>query len=360
MRLAGETVFSFLSFGALDASRPGALDHPSLKEKLMKVKPHRIDVHHHILPREYLTAVAKFGAVDGGGIAFPPWSPEAAISLMDRCGIATAVTSIAAPGVYFGDRASARALARRCNEYSARLVGDQPSRFGAFAVLPLPDVDAALDELAYASDTLHLDGVVLLASIGDLYLGDRALDPLFAELDRRRAVVFVHPTIPSTSQALKLTLPGAMIEFVFDTTRAVANLIYSGTLERYQDLSIILSHAGGTVPYVAWRLAQGAVIPALRERAPQGAIAYLKRLYYDTAMSATPYALNSLRELVDPSHILFGSDSPFLPEPLVEASIAGLRSYGAFDASARAAIERDNALALFPRLRRAVTNAAAA
>src|SRR5262245_26617496 len=132
---------------------------------------------------------------------------------MDRNGIATAISSVAAPGVYFGDAAAARALARRCNEYSARLVSDHPHRFGAFAVLPLPDVDAAVEELAYALDTLQLDGVVLLASIGDRYLGDPGFDAVFTELNRRRAVVFIHPTIPATSVGLKLALPAAMLEF---------------------------------------------------------------------------------------------------------------------------------------------------
>jgi predicted TIM-barrel fold metal-dependent hydrolase len=154
-----------------------------------------------------------------------------------------------------------------------------------------------------------------------------------------------------TSLALKLSVPGAMVEFVFDTTRAVTNLIYSGTLERHPDIRFILSHAGGTIPYIAWRLAQGRLIPPLNEKAPQGAIAYLQRLYYDTAMSATPHALSSLRELVDPSHILFGSDFPFLPEPLIEESIQGLADYREFDAAARKSIGRDSALALFPRLR---------
>ena len=315
----------------------------------MRKAAHRIDVHHHVLPDFYVKAAARFGVADGGGIAFPQWSSEAALALMDRCGIAAAVTSIAAPGVYFGDKAAARDLARRCNDHSARLVSDHPRRFGAFASLTLPDVDGALAELEYALDTLHLDGVILLASIGNQYLGDVAFDPLFAELDRRKAVVFIHPTVPPTSQALKLAMPGALVEFVFDTHAG-----YSGTLERDPDMAFILSHAGGTVPYVAWRLAQGAVIPALRERAPQGAIAYLKRLYYDTAMSATPYALNSLRALVDPSQILFGSDSPYLPEALVDVSIRGLADYPDFDAATRTAIERDNALALFPRLRAAL------
>jgi predicted TIM-barrel fold metal-dependent hydrolase len=270
---------------------------------------------------------------------------------MDRAGIATAITSFAAPGVWFEDTAAARSLARRCNEYSARLVSDHPKRFGAFASLPLPDVDGALEEIPYALDTLRLDGFVLLASVGDYYLGDPAYDAVFDELNRRKAVVFVHPNTPATSQALKMKLPGAIVEFVFDTTRAVANLIYSGTLERCPDIRFILSHAGGTVPYVAWRLSLGSLDPGLHARAPQGAIAYLKRLYYDTAMSANPYALNTLRELVDPSHILFGSDHPYLPEPLIQESIKGLESYTPFEKATRTAIERDNALALFPRLR---------
>src|SRR5262245_44279674 len=121
----------------------------------MSTQPHRIDVHHHILPADYVNAAAGFGVADAGGIPFPAWSADAAISLMERCGIATAVTSIAAPGVHFGDRSKARDLARRCNEISARLVSDHPTRFGMFASLPLPDVDVALDELAYATDVLH-------------------------------------------------------------------------------------------------------------------------------------------------------------------------------------------------------------
>jgi predicted TIM-barrel fold metal-dependent hydrolase len=312
--------------------------------------PQRIDVHHHILPPEYVKAAARYGVADGGGIPFPAWSAEAALSVMDRRGIAAAITSIAAPGVHFGDDAAARDLARRCNEISARLVADYPQRFGAFAQLPLPDVDGALAELEYAFDVLHVDGVVVLASVGERYLGDTHFDAVFAELDRRKAVVFIHPTIPTTSLALKLAMPGAMIEFVFDTTRAVTNLIYSGTLERFADIRFILSHAGGTIPYVAWRLEQGRTIPKLREKAPQGAIAYLRRLYYDTAMSATPYALNSLGALVEPSQILFGSDYPFLPEPLIDESIRGLSDYKGFDASTRERIERRNAIALFPRM----------
>jgi predicted TIM-barrel fold metal-dependent hydrolase len=323
------------------------------------MQPHRIDVHHHILPPDYVTAVAKHGVTTAGDVAFPAWSASAALSLMDRAGIATAITSVAAPGVSFGDRLAGRSLARYCNEFSARLVADFPHRFGAFAVLPLPDVDGTLAEIEYALDTLKLDGVIMLASIGERYLGDPAFDAVFDELDRRKAVAFVHPTIPVTSRGVMSHVPGAMAEFVFDTTRAAVNLIYGGTLERCRNVSIILSHAGGTVPYIAWRIAQGALFPALRDKAPQGALAYLRRLYYDTAMSATPYALASLREVADPGHILFGSDWPFLPEDQVMEMVDGLVAYRGFGESTRAAIERGNGLALFPRLRKALADFAA-
>jgi predicted TIM-barrel fold metal-dependent hydrolase len=308
------------------------------------------------MPAEYVKAVAQYGIVDGGGVAFPAWTSESQIALMVRNGIANAVMSVSAPGVHFGDDAAARGLARRVNEFAARLISDQPRRLGAFATLTLPDVDGALDELAYALDVLKLDGVILLASIGELYLGDPAFEELYAELNRRNAVVFIHPTVPVTSQTLKMSIPGAVVEFVFDTTRAVANLIYSGTLEKYPDIRFIVSHAGGTIPFVAGRLAQGRFIPKLQDKAPQGAIAYLQRLYYDTAISATPYQLTSLRELVDASHILFGSDTPFLPEPAIGAQILGLEAYRGFSAADRRVIERDAALALFPRFSETATS----
>jgi predicted TIM-barrel fold metal-dependent hydrolase len=319
----------------------------------MANEPYRIDTHHHIMPPEYVKAARELGVIEGGGVEFPAWSVESALAFMDQAGIATAITSVSAPGVHFGDDQKARGLARRVNEFSAKLAGDYPARFGGFATLPLPDVDGALRELEYSMDTLKLDGVILLASIGELYLGDPAFDALFAELNRRKTPVFVHPTVHPSSQRLKLKLPGALVEFVFDTTRAAVNLIYSGTMERYPDLRIILSHAGGTIPFVAWRLTLGKLVPSLDAKAPQGAIAYLKRFYYDTALSASPYALSALNALVDPSHILFGSDFPFLPAARGVQSAKDTDTYVSNDAAVRMAVARDNAIALFPRLRAA-------
>ena len=313
--------------------------------------PHRIDVHHHILPVEYVSALARLGITGGGGIPFPGWSVDAALGLMDRHGIQAAVTSISSPGVHFGDAVAAGDLARRCNEISARLITDHPTRFGGFATLPLPDVGGALRELEYALDTLHLDGVVLLASQQDgRVLGDPAFDEVFAELDRRKAIVFVHPTIPKSSETIPIDVPGFAAEFTFDTSRAILNLIWSGTAERFQSMRLIFSHAGGTAPFLAWRWSLLDFLPGTLERAPRGVLHYLKGFFYDTALSANPHALRSLCELVPPTQILFGSDFPFAPEPVTHMTISGLASYDGFDAPARTAIERENALALLPRL----------
>lgn len=318
----------------------------------MSPEPYRIDVHHHIVPQEYVKALAERGITETGGMPFPQWETGMSLDFMDRQGIATAITSISCPGVYFGDIAFARDLARRCNEVSAQLVSDHPQRFGAFAVLPLPDVDASLLELEYALDTLKLDGVTLLASIGNQYLGDPAFDALFDELNRRQTAVFVHPAVPPGSDVPELILPPSIVEFTFDTTRAIVNLLYSGTLERCPSVSFIFPHAGGTVPYLTWRISLGEWLPGLRENVPQGVITYLQRLYYDIALSTTSYTLRSFQELADPSHILFGSDYPFLPEPVIAATMMDFGNYDGFTEQDRRAIERDNTLALFPRFNR--------
>jgi predicted TIM-barrel fold metal-dependent hydrolase len=287
-------------------------------------------------------------------------SIEDSLAQMDRLGIAAAINSISEPMIQVADRDEARSLARRCNEDLARVVRSHPRRFGAFAVLPMPDVDASLEELAYAYDTLHVDGVSLLTSYDDRYSGHPRFEPLWAELDRRKAVVFFHPTVAKASRALELQVPGAVAEFVFDTTRTVLDLIYSGTLERFPNTSIILPHAGGTIPYLAFRLDIAQRLgPQVLKKAPQGLSAYLERLYYETAVSTSRHSLGALRELVPPSQILFGSDYPYLSEPMIEDEIRGLDDYP-FDAAARAAIDRNNALALFPRLRALMEPEAAA
>lgn len=311
----------------------------------------RIDVHHHILPPVYLSAMAAAGIAAGGGRDFPEWSPDDSLALMDRHGIEKAIVSISSPGLYFGDSRAARELARLCNEYSAELVRENPGRFGAFAALPLPDVDASLSELAYALDMLDLQGACLLTNYGGAYLGNPEFAELFDELNRRKCIVFIHPDVPQGSDSLGLSAPAFMVEFVIDTTRTVSDLLFSGTLERCPDIRFILSHAGGTIPYLALRLTLGQFLPGLQDKVPQGVATYLRRLYYDTALSASPHALRSLQELVEPSQVLFGSDYPFAPELATIATIEGLRAYDGFDERVLKEIERDNALSLFSEYR---------
>ena len=183
-------------------------------------------------------------------------------------------------------------------------------------------------------DTLHLDGVVTMASIADQYHGDAEFDAVYAELDRRRTVVFLHPTIHPSNKLVNLDLPEFMVEFMFDTTRAVANLVFSGTLERYPNIRFIIAHAGAAIPYLAERMSLGGLIdPRLAERIPEDPIVYLKRLFYDTALSASPYAMAALQALLEPSQILFGSDWPFAPEAVTRKSISDLQGLSNLDAA---------------------------
>jgi predicted TIM-barrel fold metal-dependent hydrolase len=265
---------------------------------------------------------------------------------MDRNGIATAITSISAPGIYFGDFEFSKDLAKRCNEFSADLISDNKMRFGGFAVLPLPDVKAAVNELEYALDVLKLDGVVLLSNVDGHYLGTSKFDDLYSELNRRKAIVYIHPTVPANGKFPKMKIPTSVEEFVFDTTRAISSLILNKTLKRFPKIRFIVSHAGGTAPYIAWRMS------LLDYRVHTDTINDLKRLYYDTALSASPYALRSLQELVNPSHILFGSDYPFAPEIITRMTISGLNTFNGFDEKQLRGINRENAIDLFPQFAR--------
>jgi predicted TIM-barrel fold metal-dependent hydrolase len=270
---------------------------------------------------------------------------------MDKHGIAVSVTSISQPGVHFGDGEKAKILARQCNEYAAELMLRWPSRFGAFAALPLPDIDAARLEVEHALDVMRLDGVCMLASYGEKFLGDPYFDPVLDVLNERDAVVFIHPAFHPSSRAITLKLPAFMMEFPFDTTRAAVNMVFSGTLDRFPRIRFILAHAGGTLPYLAWRLAMSPVIdPRVAHLSPEGVLSQLRRFWYDTALAAGPQTMGALREVADAERIVFGSDWPYCPDLGVAHAVKALDEPTVHDETQRAAIARNNALKLFPRL----------
>jgi len=319
----------------------------------MPDKPHRIDVQHHILPSAYIAIAGKerIGAPAPGGC--PQWRLEQSLAIMERNGVATAVLSISAPGIWFGDIEATRGLARECNEFAARIVKDHPNRFGMFASLPLPAVDHSLAEIAYAFDVLGADGIVLMSNFDDRYLGDALFSPIFDELNRRNAVVMIHPTLPTDGLRRQPEIPElnpSALEFPFDTTRTVTSLLYSGTLARCSNIRFIIPHAGGTIPFLIQRItALSLRNREIAKRVPEGVVHYLQRLFYDIASSANIYTFASLLQLVSPSHILFGSDYPFGPETRMADTIVKLGAYG-FDATELHEIERNNAVRLFPRL----------
>jgi predicted TIM-barrel fold metal-dependent hydrolase len=309
----------------------------------------RIDVHQHMVPPAYAEWLRSKGIRDAGGRELPPWSVEDALRLMDDHDIAAGVLSLSTPGVHLETGKTrdpvARARAREVNELAARIAHDHPARFGFFATLPLPDVDGALAEVGYAFDTLRASGVILLANTHGRYLGAPEAEPLFAELNRRRAVVFVHPSeLPGPRVD---GIPPFAADFLLDTTRAAYRLVAGGVVRRYPDVKIILSHAGGFLPYASHRLA--AAIAAETQRPPFEVLDDLARFYFDTALSGSPAALPSLLAFAKPGHVFFGSDWLYAPPIAVSYFTGQLDAYAALDADGHAAIDRRNAEALLPQ-----------
>ncbi|GAA3573130.1 amidohydrolase family protein [Amycolatopsis ultiminotia] len=310
--------------------------------------PARIDVHQHFVPPAWSRALTAGGDTVGGW-AVPSWSPAEAVAMMDRQGIATGVLSVTAPGVHFdpGDDRAARELARQVNEDGAEIVRDRPDRFGLFASIPLPDVDGALTEATHALDVLGADGIVLVSNVHGRYLGDPDFTPLWAELDRRAAVVFVHPAQPPMAW-----LPGApapLVDFIFDTTRTAVDLVLAGVPRRFPNVRIILAHGGGFLPYAAYRFSGLTSISLDPDQDADELIRDFKRFYFDTALSASPSALPSLLAFAEPGHVLYGSDWPFAPEAAGEYYNGFLETYPCFESGGQEAIDRGNAEALFGR-----------
>ena len=305
-------------------------------------KPFRIDVHHHLSPPTYVTAS------NDGGFGDPlmkNWSIEKSLADMDKAGIATAMLSVTTPAVNFTKGDAARKLCRESNEYGAKLVADYPGRFGNFAMLPLTDSEGSLRELTYALDTLKADGIALMTSYGDKWLGDPLFLPVMEELNRRKALVYTHPTAANCCVNLAPTQPPVMIEFGTDTTRTIADIVFSGNARRFPDIRWIFSHAGGTMPFLIERLVTLTRIPSVAAKLPKGLMHELQRMYYDTAQAANASALGCLKSVVPVSQIVFGTDYPYRTS--IE-HVEGIARSG-FTAAEMQAIDRDNALRLLPK-----------
>ena len=315
--------------------------------------PRRIDIHHHFLPPLFEQSARERNLLNP---ALNGLSVGRSLDEMDRNGVASAVLSIPSPGTWYGNVELAQRIARDSNECAARLVSDHKGRFGMFATLTLPDLDSALTEVAYAFDHLNADGIHLWTNYGDFWPGDPRLSPLLEELNRRKAVVYTHPTTPNCCGHLLPEAPVTMIEYGTDTTRSIASLVLSGATHRYPDIRWIFSHAGGTMPFLLERFMLQAdalaKTPEGASKIPNGVLYELKRLYFDTAQSANPYAMGPLTRLVATTQVCFGTDFPYRA---IADNVSGLAGCGLFSPGDLEQVERTNAARLLPRLARAST-----
>jgi len=308
---------------------------------------HRIDVHQHVVPPFWAHALPTHGG-DPSGTVIPQWSPDSAFDFMDSQQVATGILSLTAPSVIGWDKSERRRMARRVNEYTADLVTKRPDRFGNFATLPLPDAEGALWELEHALDALRADGVILLANYAGKYLGEAAFEPIWSELHRRHAVVFVHPGQPPLPTAAGV--PGPLVDYPFDTTRAAVQLVLNGIVDRYPGARIILAHAGGFLPYASHRFAELARVFRPAAAKPADILATFQRFYFDTALSSGPAALPSLKAFAGSGHMVFGSDFPYAPAGIGASFTAKLDAGNGLTAEEHRAINHGNACTLFPRL----------
>lgn len=308
-----------------------------------------IDVHAHFLTPEYVEAAIAAGHGSPDGMpGWPTWDASAHLALMDRWDITVSVLSISSPGVHFGDDAAARELARQVNNTGAEVRRAHPDRFGHFASLPLPDVDGALAELAHAVDELGCDGVTIETNAGGRYLGDPAFTPLWTELDRRRTPVFVHPTSPPNAGEISLGRPRPMLEFLYDTGRAVSDLVFSGVLRRYPDIPWLFTHGGGVLPLLADRLELfRTAFDGDAERPSVGA--QIGELWFDIAGTPFPNQVPAFERAFGTERLVYGSDFCWTPPPAVDAQLASIDAAAQPEGTTWRELTTRNAARLFRR-----------
>jgi predicted TIM-barrel fold metal-dependent hydrolase len=318
-----------------------------------------IDVHAHAFLPSWLDAYTKATHAPSDAIKFaggilPKWSVGRHLEAMDSNGIATSILSW--PGATaFLEGAEARSLARRMNEEFAEIVAQHPTRFGAFAVVPMDDVDAAAEETAYALDVLQLDGVSAIASFRGRYLGHASFDPWFDEMNRRSTTLFAHPGAPPNFDPNVLGMNVALLEFMFESTRMVANMVLTGAKSKYSAMNIISTHGGGTIPYLSGRLS--ILQPILGRNSNlspltgEEIMAVLRSFHYDLTASTTPPSLRAVEAFIPADKLLVGFDFPMMPDTTIAPARTNLEATDLFDAAAKQKISRGNALRLLPRLR---------
>lgn len=312
-----------------------------------QAKPHRIDVHHHVVPPKWLDAMNLIGRSN------PPllhWSVQKTLDDMDKGGVEVSIVSPTTPQVTPLGREAAMRIARDANEYGKKLEADHKGRFGVFATLPLPNIDDSLKEIAFAFDTLKVDGVGIMTNYGDKWLGYSYFDPVWQELNRRKATVYTHPTDANCCVNLVQGVPPSALEWGTDTTRTIINLIFSGTAQKYPDINWIFSHGGGALTSIAERLlVQMVSTPPYQGRFTRESVqAQLNRFYYDTAQVSLEGTLATLAKLVPVSQIVYGTDFPYRT---AADHTKGVNSV--FKGDDLKKVDRDNALRLIPRLKSA-------
>jgi predicted TIM-barrel fold metal-dependent hydrolase len=324
--------------GGIAALGLSALGAPAVRAQGAKT---RIDVHHHFIPPEHREALSQHKMGNG-----PKWSPQMSLDDMDKSGIATAVLSQVQPGAWWGDNEESRKMSRIINDYGAKLVRDHPGRFGLFATISPPDTDGSLKEIEYAFDTLKADGIGLLTSYHGKYLGDESFAPVYAELNRRKATIYVHPLAPDCCKQTVPGIPPGSIEYATDTSRTIAHLVFSGMSQKYPDIRWIFSHSGGTLPFLTARFVRQQKVQK-HPYLPNGPIPEFQKFYYELAQGNTKAQLAALFEMVSVSQVVYGTDYPYRDGAEVNEGIANWK----FSAADLRSIEFETAKKLLPHLK---------
>ena len=315
----GGSLAAGLGLNSLKAAEPGKL----------------IDVHHHYFAPAWMNRFKK-EVEESNGARFLSWTPQTALDEMDKTGCSTAIVTCGGPGTWNGNIEASRAASREVNEFGARMVADHRGRFGYFASVPLPDTEGSLKEIDYAMGTLKADGILLWSNYGTRFLGDPGFAPVLEDLNRRKLVVYVHPMVISAMNDADDPLKALGSNWE-NTTRTISSMLSSGILLKLPDVKFIFSHGAGLLPTVAVRLAG---------KSPEK-LAALKRLYMDTAQTTVnPGAWAALNAFAEPSHIMFGSDYPYVADGL-QLGLKGLK----LSSASATNIARGYAEKLIPRLR---------